>query len=88
MEADQCLYSKNINGEWIYVLIYVDDVLVASRNLQLIEKVESMLKSEFSTNCLGDVKLYLEIQVSRDNNDGVFYIHQGIYIRKFWRYFN
>lgn len=38
-KADPCLYSKVIKGEAIYILIYVDDLLVASKNKKLIENV-------------------------------------------------
>lgn len=29
-KADDCLYSKQVNDEWCFILIYVDDILVVS----------------------------------------------------------
>jgi hypothetical protein len=33
--ADQCLYTKQVGNHWIYLLTYVDDIIMASTSEQL-----------------------------------------------------
>ena len=37
--ADQCLYNKTVNGTLITVVIYVDDIIISSSDLEEIEEV-------------------------------------------------
>lgn len=76
---DQCLYSKFINGGWCYVLIYVDDITVACKTMEQISVIESILSSKFEMQNLGKIKLYLGIEVTRDDA-GNFELCQSSYI--------
>lgn len=72
-KADPCLYSKNINGEMVYVLIYVDDMAIVTKSMQTMQMVESMLASKFDTQDLDEIKNYLGIELTRDS-DGISFI--------------
>lgn len=79
--SDPCLYTKHVNEEgMIYILVYVDDILIASQNEKHINAAEKMLKHNFETNCLGDVHFYLGLEIFRDNSSN-FCIRQKRYIR-------
>lgn len=65
-KADICLYSKQVGKEWIYVLIYVDDIIMASKSETLLLNTENFLKSKFEIKNLGDLKYYLGVQFYRD----------------------
>lgn len=80
-KADPCLYSMNMNGEMVYVLIYVDDMAIVAKSTQTMNKVKSMLTSQFKTQDLGEIKHYLGIEVTRDCDD-IFHLNQSQYIRK------
>jgi hypothetical protein len=80
-EADRCLYSKNVNGTFIYVLVYVDDLIIASQSEILINETASVFSKNFKIHCLGNLKCYLGIQVERDEN-GIFSLTQELYINK------
>lgn len=79
--ADPCLYSYECNGERIYLLIYVDDVILASVSSKLIKHAETILGNNFEIKLLGDIHNYLGIRVTRDNA-GIFYLDQQRYIEK------
>ena len=49
-EADPCLYVKTENGEEIYIVVYVDDILIRSKRLSKIMDV--FLKQHFHLNDL------------------------------------
>lgn len=80
-KADPCLYTKKINGEWVYILIYVDDITVAAKSVESVNAVKAMLQSNFSIKDLGAIKHYLGIEITRDKQ-GIFYMNQGKYINK------
>lgn len=80
-KADACLYSANINNEWVFVLIYVDDMAVAAKTKKTIQSVKSMIALKFNIQDLGEIKQYLGIEVERDS-DGIFHLGQTQYIKK------
>lgn len=80
-KADPCLYSKKEDGDWVFVLIYVDDIQVIGKTKRTIDKVKTMLASKFDVQDLGEIKQYLGINVTRDKN-GIFHLDQSNYIKK------
>ena len=75
-KADQCLYSKFENGKWMYVLIYVDDLIVAHEATEAIVNFAKMINKHFTMNDLGEVSYYLGIQIEREAN-GSFLLSQS-----------
>lgn len=66
--ADQCLYTKHINEEGcVYILVYVDDILVVSDTTECINQVECLMKLNFDITNLGNVCHYLGLEVIKDN---------------------
>lgn len=78
-EADQCLYKRNENGKWCYVLIYVDDLIIASEAECVLLSISETLKRNFEVVDLGEVKNYVGIEVECDAN-GDYHISQRRYI--------
>lgn len=79
--ADPCLYTSTSTGPKVYLIVYVDDMIIASESSKRIEEFRKRLNNEFSITDLGDLKCFLGVQVRRDN-DGNFYINQSSYIKK------
>ena len=81
-KADPCLYTKYDNEEGIlaYLLVYVDDILVASKSNEEILLAINLLGSHFDINNLGKIKKYLGIEVYKDK-DFSYYIRQKHYIQ-------
>lgn len=64
---DPCLFvGKGATGEPIYLLVYVDDVLVASKTRGGVKKGISAVLSEFKGNDLGEPKAFLGLRIERD----------------------
>lgn len=78
-KIDLCLYSKCVNGVWCYVLIYVDDLPVASKSENLIQEVENILAEKFEISNLGHIKQFLRMEVTKDV-DGNYVLGQSNYI--------
>ena len=57
--ADQCLFIRKVRGKTVFLLVYVDDMLVASADDGEIKRVIDALTGEFELTCLGDVSHFL-----------------------------
>jgi transposase InsO family protein len=64
--ADPGLYILHGKEHSVYILVYVDDFLVASKDATMIKDVKSKLKSVFDIKDLGDAKYYLGMEIERD----------------------
>jgi len=64
---DPCIYfHKLLSGEYIYLLLYVDDILIASTNKSSIDKLKVWLSSEFEMKDLREAKKILGMEIERD----------------------
>lgn len=78
---DECLYSYSNGSDLCYAIIHVDDMIFSSNSPQIIELKTAALNKSFELKCLGDVKNYLSIEVSKDSQ-GTYSISQTAYITK------
>ncbi|CAI7792007.1 unnamed protein product [Closterium sp. NIES-54] len=58
--------------------LYVDDILLMSSSMVLLDEVKSLLSPRFRMKDLGEAKYYLGVQIERDES-GIL-IHQEMYI--------
>ena len=80
---DSCLYFKGVNGEdHIYLLLYVDDMLLAGPSFKTIQHVKGLLKSEFDMKELGEARRILGISISRNRSGSFMNIDQTSYMQK------
>jgi hypothetical protein len=77
---DKCLYM-NQGKDDCYILIFVDDLVIASRSETEINKIAAAIGSKFETKNLGDIKHFLGMEVSRDKS-GNYMLSQRNYIDK------
>ena len=59
-------YNKLSGGEYIYLLLYVDDMPIASKSISVIDKLKKDLSFEFEMKDLGEVKKVLGMKIKRD----------------------
>ena len=64
---DACIYFKKLKNDcWVYLLLYVDDMLIASKDKNEINKLKLSLKSEFEMKDLGEARRILGMVIVRD----------------------
>ena len=64
---DDCVYFFRLHGgSFIYLLLYVDDMLIASKNVEEIEKLKTRLNKEFEMKDFGEAKKILGMEITRD----------------------
>ncbi|KAH9670747.1 hypothetical protein KPL70_017094 [Citrus sinensis] len=79
---DCCVYYKEISGDMVYLILYVDDMLIASKSMEHINFLKQQLKGEFEMKDLGPAKKILGMQLIRDWKSGTLFLIQEKYIRK------
>lgn len=79
-KADRCLYVLSNGGDNIYLLLYVDDFLIAGNNRMLIDSIKQRFTSEFKMRDLGELKYFLGIKITRMNNQ--MFLSQSAYLKK------
>ena len=65
-EYDSCVYIKIVDGSHIYLMLYVDDMLIAAKSRKEITIVKKLLSSEFDMKDLGVAKKILGMEITRD----------------------
>jgi histone deacetylase 1/2 len=67
-KADTSLFFYNKGGITIYILVYVDDIIVASSSDKATIALLQDLKEDFALKDLGELHYFLGIKVKRVNN--------------------
>ena len=65
-----CLLSQATEWWYIYLLLYVNDILIASKNRSSIDKLKVQLSSEFEMKNLRETRRILSMKIERDGVKG------------------
>ena len=79
---DNCVYAKFKNGKYGFLVLYVDDILLASSDVNLLLETKKFLSSKFDMKDLGEASFVLEIEIHRDRENGVLGLSQKAYLEK------
>ena len=78
---DNCVNTKFKNGKFIFLVLYVDDILLASSDVSLLQETE-VLSSKLDMKDLDEVSFVLGIEIHRDRRKGVLGLSQKTYIER------
>lgn len=74
-QFDSCVYLRELDdGSHIYLLLYVDDMLIAAKDKGRINKLKKELSSEFEMKDLGGAKKILGMEIHRDRESKKLYL--------------
>jgi hypothetical protein len=65
-KVDQCVYSNLVGDHFIYVVLYVDDMLLIGNNDEIIKDVKTHLSSKFDMKYHGVANFILGMEIKRD----------------------
>ena len=68
---DNCVYAKFKNGKCIFLVLYVDDILLASSDVSLLLETKKFLSSKFDMKDLGKASFVLGTEIHRDRENRV-----------------
>lgn len=81
-------FKRNRDGSFVYLLLYVDDILRAAKDKGDIRKIKAQLSKEFEMNDLGAAKKMLRMEILRDRKARKLCLRQQRYIEKILCRFN
>ena len=68
----------------IYQLLYVDDILLATKTKTDVARLKEMLNLEFDMKDLGTTRKNLGMEIYRDRPRGKLFLTQKSYIERFY----
>jgi hypothetical protein len=77
---EPCLYHMLYKGTVMYLMIYVDDILIACSNIDYIIEIKKKFCSKFDMSDMGILEHFLNIRVVRTTN--YLQMDQSVYIQK------
>lgn len=77
---DYCLYVNNASKDPIYILVFVDDLLICCRDKNKINKVKASLMEKFAMKDLGKISQYIGIDIDYSENRDKMTLSQTKYI--------
>jgi len=75
-EADECLFKRGT----CYILIYVDDLLIAARTMAHADTGQSVMTDAFKCMTMGAPTYFLGLHIDRDVKGQTLRLHQRQYV--------
>ena len=77
-KADHCVYSKLIGDHVIYLVFFVDDMLLVGNDKEIIQDLKTQLSSKFNMKDLGAANYILGMEIKRDQENRKIWLNQRI----------
>ena len=85
---DQCIYQKVSGSKTCFLVLYVDDILLATNDKGMMHGVKQILSKNFDMKDMGEASYVIGIKIHRDRSRGILGLSQETYINKilerFW----
>ena len=69
--VDKCIYMKVSGSSFIFLVLYVDDILLATNDINLLVETKQMLCNHFDMKHLGEASFVLGVKIVRDRTNHV-----------------
>ena len=63
--SDFCVYSKSFGLDYVIICLYVDDMLIFSTNIALVNETKLFLSSQFDMKGLGEADVILGVKIRK-----------------------
>jgi hypothetical protein len=87
-EEDNCIYVKFRNEKFIFLILYVDDILLASSDVSLPLEIKRFLSSNFDMKDLSEASFVLGIEIHQYRRKGVLRLSQKAYLENVLKKFS
>ncbi|KAM1450369.1 hypothetical protein ACFX2I_037618 [Malus domestica] len=81
-EDDNCVYQKVIGDAVVFLVLYVDDIVLFGNDTAVLSSVKVWLSKTFHMKDLGDASYVLGIKLYRDRSRKLIGLSQSMYIDK------
>jgi hypothetical protein len=87
-KIDHCIYSKEEGGCFVYVALYVNDMLLIENNKNVIKEAKKQVSSKFKMKDLGATKFIMGMDIKRARVSRKIWLNQKNYIETILKCFN
>jgi len=87
-EEEPCVYKKESGSIVVFLIIYVDDILLIGNDIPMLQSVKTSLNIGFSMKDLGESAYILGIKIYRYRSKRLIGLSQDTYIDKVLKWFN
>ncbi|GJZ54598.1 retrovirus-related pol polyprotein from transposon TNT 1-94, partial [Tanacetum coccineum] len=88
INVDQYIYRKISGSKFIFLVRYVDDILLATNDFGLLYKAKEYLSKNFEMKDMGETSYVIGISIFYDRSQGILGLSQKAYIDKILERFN
>ena len=81
-DGDPCLYVKRASEGVMMIALYVDDLLLAAKTKSQTSWIKKMLSDRFDMKDLGEAKVCLGLEITRDRQQKKLWLTQQTYMEK------
>ena len=74
--VEDCVYHKFSESKYIFLILYVDDILLVTNDKEILHEIKRFLSKKFEMKDLGEVSFVLEIQIYRYRSQGILGLSQ------------
>jgi hypothetical protein len=82
------VFTRRLVGAQLFLVLYIDDILLIRNDISMMETVQSSLRKSFSMKDLGEAANILGIKIYRDRSKRLIGLSQDAYIEKILNQFN
>lgn len=65
LQSDHSLLMKALSNSFLAVLVYVDDIIIASNNQEDVDSLKEVLSEKFKMRYLGPLRFFRGLEVAR-----------------------
>ena len=87
-KGEHYLYFKLIGYRVIYLVLYVDDMLLVGNDKEIIHDLKTQLSSKFDMKDLGAANYILGMEIKRDRAKRKLWLNQRKYVETILQRFN
>jgi hypothetical protein len=85
---EPCVYKKVSGSAIVFLVLYVNDILLIGNDIPMLEVIKSSLRKSFSMKDLEEMAYILGIKIYRDRSKRLIRLSQDAYIDKILNRFN
>ena len=87
-EEEPCIFKRVSGSAVVFLVLYVDDILLTGNDIPMLTSVKMWLSKEFSMKDLGEASFILGIKVYRDRPNRMLGLSQKMYIEEVLKRFS
>ncbi|KAL0387533.1 UNVERIFIED_CONTAM: Retrovirus-related Pol polyprotein from transposon TNT 1-94 [Sesamum radiatum] len=81
-DLDHCVYNKISRGSVVFLVLYVDDILLIGNNIKMLGDTKAWLSTQFSMKDLDEASYIIGIKIFRDRSKRILGMTQNSYVEK------